>query len=265
MESRQLRLDVKTVIDEAAGIVRIVENGREVSVHPLSSPEGFAELSRLWLKSGWYVKHSYSFTWLGRPIIQLPEDLIRIQEVIYRTRPQIIIETGVAHGGSLIFYASLLRLLGGGRVIGIDIEVRPHNRAAIEAHELQPYITLIEGNSITPPIIDRVRAEVKEGQRVLVVLDSKHTKDHVLAELEAYAPLVSVGSYAIATDGIKELVAGGPRTENDWTWDNPKAAAEAFVARNSDFVIEEPSFLFNEGRVDRWITQWSGGFVKRIR
>ena len=257
--------DVKMVIDEAAGIIRTVQDGRDLSVQSLSSPEAFAELSRLWLKSGWYVKHSYSFTWLGRPIIQLPEDLIRIQEVIYQTRPQIIIETGIAHGGSLIFYASLLKLLGGGRVIGIDIDIRSHNRAAIEAHELYPYITLIEGSSIAPPIIDRVQGEVKDGERVLVVLDSNHTKDHVLAELEAYAPLVSVGSYAIATDGIKELVAGGPRTENNWAWDHPKAAAEAFVARNSNFVIEEPPFMFNEGRVDRWITQWSGGFVKRIR
>jgi cephalosporin hydroxylase len=253
------------VIDEADAVLRIVENGRELSVHPLSSPEAFSEISRVWLKSGWYAKHMYSFTSLGRPIIQLPEDLVRMQEVIYQVRPEIIIETGVAHGGSLMFYASLLKLIGGGRVIGIDVEIRPHNRSAIETHELAPMITLIEGSSIAPGTIDEVRAQVAPGKRVLVVLDSNHTRSHVLAELEAYAPMVSVGSYAVATDGVKELVAGGPRTEPDWAWDHPKAAAEAFVARNPDFVIEEPKFRFNEGEVDRWISHWSGGFVKRIR
>src|SRR5205085_10553510 len=115
-----------------------------------------------------------------------------------------------------------------------------------------------------PEVVEQVRARVAPGKRVLVVLDSNHSKRHVLAELEAYAPLVSVGSYAIATDGIKELVAGGPRTEPDWAWDHPKAAAEAFVARHPEFVIEEPRFRFNEGAVDRWTGHWPGGFVKRI-
>src|ERR1700682_3929200 len=116
------------VIDEANGVLRIVEGDCDLRVHPLSSAEAFSEISRVWLKSGWYAKHVYSFTWLGRPIIQLPEDLIRIQEVIYRIRPELIIETGIAHGGSLVFYASLLKLLGEGRVIGVDVEIRPHNR-----------------------------------------------------------------------------------------------------------------------------------------
>jgi cephalosporin hydroxylase len=252
------------VIDEANGLLKIVENDRVLRTHSLSSAEAFAEISRVWLKSGWYAKHVYSFTWLGRPIIQLPEDLVRIQEVIYRVRPELIIETGIAHGGSLVFYASLLKLLGEGRVIGVDVEIRPHNRLAIEAHELFPLITLVEGSSTAPVVVDQVRALAASAKRVLVILDSNHTKDHVLAELEAYAPLVSVGSYAIATDGIKKLVAGGSRTEPDWTWNHPKAAAEAFVARHPDFVIEEPEFSFNEGQVDRWVSHWSGGFVKRI-
>jgi cephalosporin hydroxylase len=253
------------VIDEANGLLKIVENDRVLQTHSLSSAEAFGEISRVWLKSGWYAKHIYSFTWLGRPIIQLPEDLVRIQEVIYRIRPELIIETGIAHGGSLVFYASLLKLLGEGRVIGVDVEIRPHNRLAIEAHELFPLITLIEGSSTAPAVVDQVRALAASVNRVLVILDDNHTKDHVLAELEAYAPLVSVGSYAVATDGIKELVAGGPRTQPEWGWDHPKAAAEAFVERNPDFVIEEPGFRFNEGIVDRWVSHWSGGFVKRIR
>jgi len=253
------------IIDDTANVVRVVEDGREKAAYPLWSAEAFAQLSRLWLKSGWYVKYTYSFTWLGRPIFQLPEDLIRIQEVIYKIRPDLIIETGVAHGGSLIFYASLLRLMGGGRVLGIDAEFRPANRAAIESHELSSQITLIEGSSISPVVFNQVQAHVRRGERVLVILDSDHTKKHVLAELQCYAPLVSVGSYVIAADGIKELVAGGPRTDPDWSWNHPRAAAEAFVAQNPDFVIDEPRFEFNEGQVDHWISQWSGGFVKRVR
>lgn len=253
-------------IDEENDLLEVIRTNGVRSAHKLSSREAFLELSRLWLKTGWYAKYSYSFTWLGRPIIQLPEDMVRIQEVIYHLRPQAIIETGVAHGGSLIFYASLMKLLGGhGRVIGIDIEIRPHNRAAIESHELSPYISLIEGSSIEPSVVDRVRDLVKTYDRVLVILDSNHDKDHVLAELRAYTPLVSVGSYAIATDGIKELVAGGPRTGPDWSWNHPRAAAEQFVVENPDFSIEEPRFAFNEGLVDGWISQWTGGFVKRLR
>jgi cephalosporin hydroxylase len=147
----------------------------------------------------------------------------------------------------------------------VDIEIRPHNRVAIERHELYPHISLIEGSSTDPTIVERVRNEVRHCERVLVMLDSNHDKDYVRAELEAYAPLVSVGSYAIAADGIKELVAGGPHTGPDWSWNHPRAAAEEFVASNSDFIIDEPVFGFNEGRVDRWISQWSGGFVKRVR
>jgi cephalosporin hydroxylase len=253
------------LIDEEAGSLTVTAQDGTANQHALSSPEAFAELSRLWLKSGWYNKHVYSFTWLGRPVIQLPEDLLRVQELIWQLRPTLIIETGIAHGGSLIFYASVLRLLGGGRVIGIDVDIRAHHRAAIEAHDLSPAIMLIEGSSTAPDVVDRVRREVGPNDRVLAILDSNHSKDHVLAELAAYAPLVSVGSYAIATDGIKELVAGGPRTEPDWSWNHPKAAAEAFVAANPAFIIEEPRLLFNEGSVSGWISHWPGGFVKRLR
>jgi cephalosporin hydroxylase len=190
---------------------------------------------------------------------------VRVQEIIHRVRPQVIIETGVAHGGSLIFYASLLKLLGEGRVIGIDVTIRPHNRAAIEAHELAPLITLIEGGSTAPAVVDRVRQEVKSIERVLVILDSNHSRGHVLAELEAYAPLVSPGSYAIATDGFTEVLADDSGCSPEWAWDNPKTAAAEFVASNRDFVLEEPGPRFNEGAVNQWVGYWSGGFVKRLR
>ncbi len=233
------------------------------TTYPFTSPEAFAIISTIWLRLGWDTKYVYSFTWLGRPIIQLPEDMVRIQEVIYTMKPDVIIETGVAHGGSLIFYASLCKVIGKGRVVGIDIEIRPHNRLAIEGHELASYITLIEGSSIAPEIVYRVHANVGQREKVLVLLDSCHTKQHVLAELAAYAPLVSVGSYIVVTDGIMEQVVGAPRTKPDWTWNNPRQAALEFVATHDNFAIEEPAFAFNEGIVRDRITYWPNAFIKR--
>jgi cephalosporin hydroxylase len=243
--------------------IAIVNHG-ERKVVSIGSPEGFKLLSQLWLRSGWDTKYVYSFTWLGRPVIQLPEDLIRIQEVIYRVQPDVIIETGVAHGGSLVFYATLCKAMEKGRVIGVDIEIRPHNRQAIESHPLFPFITLIEGNSIDPLVVDEVKTLVQPGESVLVMLDSCHTKAHVLAELEAYAPLVNVGSYIVAADGIMEQLVGAPRTQPDWSWNNPRQAALEFVSRHPEFVIDELAFPFNEGSVVERVTYWPNGFIKRI-
>lgn len=230
----------------------------------IGTPEAFRILSKLWLRSGWDTKYVYSFTWLGRPIIQLPEDLIRLQEVIYRVKPDVIIETGVAHGGSLIFHASLCKVMGKGRVIGVDVEVRPQNRSAIESHELFSYITLIEGDSIDPSIVERVKAQVKPGETVMLLLDSNHSKAHVLGELNAYAALVTQGSYVVAMDGIMEEVVGAPRTYPDWTWNNPRQAALEFVATHPEFEIEEPMFLFNEGYIAERVTYWPSAFLKRV-
>jgi cephalosporin hydroxylase len=233
--------------------------------YPIGSSEAFSIISRAWLRSGWDSKYVYSFTWLGRPIIQLPDDMLRVQEVIYTIKPDVIIETGVAHGGSLVFYAGLCKVIGKGRVIGIDIEIRPHNRQAIETHMLKPYITLIEGSSVDLQIVSQVKSLVQPGETVLIMLDSCHTKEHVLAELQAYTPLVSVGSYIIAADGIMEQVMGAPRTQIDWSWNNPKQAAMEFVRNNPDFIIEEPSFQFNEGAITERVTYWPSGFIKRIK
>ena len=231
----------------------------------LGTPEAFEIVSEAWLRCGWDNKYVYSFAWLGRPIIQLPEDLIRIQEVIYSVQPDVVIETGVAHGGSLIFYASLCKAMDRGRVIGIDVEIRDHNRRAIETHSLYPLITLIEGSSIESKVVGEVGAQLRPGERVMVLLDSCHTKEHVLAELYAYAPFVSVGSYIVAMDGIMERVVGAPRTQADWSWNNPGQAALDFVKSNRDFVIEEPGFSFNEGNISTRVTYWPGGFIKRTR
>jgi cephalosporin hydroxylase len=241
-----------------------IEEGGQTTTYNLDTPEAFALISRLWLRAGWDSKHVYSFTWMGRPIIQLPEDVLRIQELIYSIKPDVIVETGVAHGGSLVFYASLCKIMEKGRVIGVDVEIRPHNRKAIEAHQLFPLITLIEGDSIDEAIVNEVKSLIRPGERVLVLLDSRHTKDHVLAELEAYSPLVDVGSYIVAMDGIMEQLAGAPRTQPDWTWNNPKRAVLEFVESNADFFVEEPSFLFNEGNVTARVTYWPCGFIKRV-
>ena len=221
-------------------------------------------MSEAWLRVGWDNKHVYSFTWMGRPIIQLPEDMVRLQETIYQVKPDVIIETGIAHGGSLVFYASLLKAMGRGRVIGVDIEIRPHNRAALEAHELFSLITLVEGSSISQETIERVKALIEPNERVMVFLDSCHTKDHVLAELRAYSPLVTKGSYIVAMDGIMGNLVGAPRTQPDWSWNNPKTAAKEFVENNSEFVLEEPEFVFNEGSVKERVTYWPGGFIRRL-
>jgi cephalosporin hydroxylase len=249
---------------DAAEKQLIQEAGEERHVFPLYSPEAFQILSRYWLEVGWAQKYSYSFSWLGRPIVQLPEDILRVQEVIHRVRPDVIIETGVAHGGSLILYASLCKALDRGRVIGIDIDIRPHNRAAIEAHPLAGYITLLEGSSIDEKIVDRVRAQVQPGDTVLVLLDSCHTKAHVLAELQAYGPLVSQGSYLVATDGIMADLAGAPGTRAEWAWDNPQQAALQFARERTDFVLEEPPFPFNDSAITQRVTYWPSAFLKRV-
>lgn len=244
------------------------ENGlviAEGKSYKFESPEAFKLISDLWIRVGWDTKYVYSFAWMGRPIIQLPEDMVRTQEVIFNIKPDVIIETGVAHGGSLIFYASLCKAMEKGRVVGIDIEIRPHNRKAIEEHFLFPYISLIEGSSIDNKIVEEVKTHVKPNETVMVLLDSNHTYDHVLAELRAYSNMVSVGSYIVATDGIMEFVAGAPRSNPDWPVNNPKKAAEKFVQENPNFIIEEPAFPFNEGLVKERVTYWPSAFIKRIK
>lgn len=251
-------------VDFVEGTVRVESDGDSKTVG-IGTPEGFSAISRAWLRSGWDTKYMYSFTWLGRPIIQLPEDMVRTQEVLFAVKPDVIVETGIAHGGSLIYYASLCKAMDRGRVVGVDIEIRPHNRAAIEAHPLFPGITLLEGDSVAPQTLDRVKALVKPGETVLVLLDSCHTKAHVLKELEAYAPLVTTGSYLVATDGIMGDLQGAPRTEPDWTWNNPREAALEFAAAHPEFLLEEPPFPFNEGDVTERITCWPGAFLRRVR
>ena len=251
-------------IDTENAEVSITEKNRE-RIFPFQSQEAFQVVSDAWLRVGWDTKYVYTFTWFGRPIIQLPEDMFRIQEVIYQVKPDVIIETGIAHGGSLVFYASLCKSMNHGKVIGIDVEIRSHNRKAIEEHELFEYIKLFEGNSTDPKVVDSVISKVKPDENVIVILDSDHTKQHVLDELHAYAGIVSVDSYIVACDGIMGNLFGAPRSNNDWSWNNPRAAAEEFIKSNDDFIIEEPEMLFNESIITERVTYWPQAFIKRIR
>lgn len=253
----------KIVIDMDANTVS-QDNGNGVLTYNFSSPEAFDLISKIWLRCGWDVKYAYSFTWLGRPIIQLPEDMIRVQEIVSHVNPDIIIETGIAHGGSLVFYATILKALGKGKIVGVDIEIRKHNREALEKHEMASYLTLIEGDSTSDSTLEKVRNEIKKDDIVLVILDSCHTKEHVAKELEKYAPLVSLGSYIVATDGVMKEFAGAPRSEKDWSWNNPQSAIFEFLEKNKSFILDKPKFPFNEGSVTEPITYWPNAYLKRI-
>jgi len=254
---------MKLIIDTDKNTL-LVEDAQGKKELSLNTKEGFAALSQVWLKSGWITKHIYTFTWLGRPIIQLPEDLIRLQEVIYQLKPDVIIETGVAHGGGLIFYASLCKVIGKGRVIGVDIEIRPHNRKAIEEHELFSYITLLEGSSINLDIVKQVESNIQPDDTVLILLDSNHSKDHVLAELNAYAEFVTPGSYIVATDGIMQDLVGAPRSQPDWGTNNPQTAVKEFLQSHPEFILEPPPWLFNESEeLSENITHWPNAWLKR--
>jgi cephalosporin hydroxylase len=254
---------MKLTIDTDRGQL-IEEDSAGQRVWPLYSPEAFDLISDHWLRVGWNQKYSYTFSWFGRPIIQMPEDMVRSQEVIYRLRPDVIVETGVAHGGSLVFYASLCKAMGRGRVVGIDIEIRPQNRREIEAHELADWITLVEGSSTDPAVVEHVKSLIEPSESVLVILDSCHTKAHVAAELEAYSNLVTADSYIVATDGIMRDLADVPRGQPDWSCDHPAAAAEEFVLAHPEFVLEQPAWAFNESQLTRNVTHWPNAWCRRL-
>src|SRR3989344_1387434 len=182
-------------------------------------------------------KYSYFFSWLGRPIIQMPEDVVVMQEIIWKTRPDLIIETGIAHGGSLIFYASILELLGKGKVLGIDIDIRKHNRKEIEKHRMFKRIKMIEGSSIDADTIKKVISIAKKYKKILVCLDSNHTHDHVLKELDLYAPFVSAGSYLVAFDTAIEYTSGSFYENAFKKGDNPAIAVADFLKNNKNFIV----------------------------
>lgn len=226
--------------------VRQIENIRK--------DEAFNKLSREWTISSAEKRYFYNFDWLGRPIIQYPQDIVAIQEIIWRTKPDLIIETGIAHGGSLALSASMLALLdlSEGKnfqaqdspqfrrmVLGIDIDIRPHNRVALERHPLAPWMELLEGSSTSQEIVERVRDRAKSFPKVMVLLDSMHTHDHVLAELEAYGDLVSRGNYLVVFDTFVEDLPADFYPDRPWgVGDNPRTALNQWLESHGDFEVD---------------------------
>lgn len=230
--------------------------------------------ARAFMHASTQPKYSYNFSALGRPIIQYPQDMVAIQEMIWRIKPDLVIETGIAHGGSLILSASMLALLDycdaveagktldpnapRRRVLGIDIDIRAHNRAAIEMHPMAHRIDMIQGSSITPEVIAEVGKRAAQFQRIMVFLDSNHTHEHVLAELEAYAPLVSPGSYCVVFDTVIENLPAGMYPDRPWdVGNNPKTAVREFLSRNPDFEVDE------DMDAKLLITVAPGGYLRR--
>jgi cephalosporin hydroxylase len=230
---------------------------------PLYSPEAYEAISREWMRVGWSLGSYYTFSWAGQPVLQLPEDMVRLQEVVYDLQPEVIIETGVCFGGSLLFHATLCEAIGKGRIIGVDIRIPEETRSAVEANRLAHRITMIEGDSAAPETIAKVR-ELAGGQGpILVILDSDHSRVHVLRELEAYAPLVTPGSCIIAEDGIMHDLADVPGGYPEWTDDNPTSAAHIFIDSHPEFEMREPKWKFNRGELRKNVTYWPDGWLWR--
>lgn len=206
----------------------------------MAGDESLRALTREWFTAATRYEYSYHFTWLGRPIIQFPQDIVALQEIIWRVRPDLIVETGVARGGSLIFSASMLEILGGDRtVVGVDIDIREHNRAAIENHAMFKRIRLVQGSSVDAEVFDKVKALAEGKQRVLVLLDSNHTHEHVLRELELYSPLVTKDSYLVVFDTIIEDMPEDFYPDRPWgRGNNPKTAVWEFLRGNERFEID---------------------------
>jgi cephalosporin hydroxylase len=232
-------------------------NGREKTTVDLYSREGLELLGNLWIKVAAEHRLMYDVTWLGRPVIQFPTDITVIQELLWELKPDLVIETGVAHGGSLILSASILELIGNGKVIGIDLEIRPHNRAAIEAHPLKKRIELIEGSSTAPDSFAAARAAAARAKTVVVFLDSNHSEAHVLKELELYGQLVTPGSYLVAHDGAQAWVWDTPRGKREWKDDHPLGAIHKFIASHPEYSIDPIRTRFG-------ITSSPDGFLRKM-
>lgn len=228
-------------------------------VRALRESSALKARSREFMRESIDARYSYNFSWMGRPIIQYPQDMIAMQEILWDVRPDLIVETGIAHGGSLVYYASLCELMGHGEVLGIDIDIRAHNREAIESHPMFKRISLLQGSSTDPAIAQQVVTQTA-GKRVLVVLDSNHTHDHVLAELEIYAPLVSVGSYCVVFDTVVEDLPPGLYPDRPWdVGNNPKTAVHEFLQRDDRFEIDRDI----EAKIQ--ITVAPDGYLRRVR
>ena len=249
---------------------------RSEQIQKLGENEAIAELTNSWMNAANQLKYSYHYEWQGRPIIQYPQDIVAMQELIWEVKPDLIIETGIAHGGSLVFSASMLALLdisdaiesGSSlnpgktkrKVLGIDIDIRPHNREAIEAHPMSSRIDMIQGSSIECNVIDQVKDIATSYERVMVCLDSNHTHDHVLAELKAYAPLTSVSSYCVVFDTIIEDMPTNMFLNRPWSrGNNPKTAVWEYLKSHPEFKVDKKI------QHKLLLTVAPDGYLKRIK
>jgi cephalosporin hydroxylase len=247
-----------------------------IEIKEMSIDQTLSKMTMDWISAANKLKYSYHFEWMDRPIIQYPQDMVAMQELIWKIKPDLIIETGIAHGGSLIMSASMLALLdmceaiesgtvldpkkSKRKVLGLDIDIRQHNQEAIESHPMSSRIQMIRGSSIEPEIIEQAKSVAKNYQRVLVCLDSNHTHDHVLAELEAYAPLTSVGSYCVVFDTIIEDMPKATFPDRPWSpGNNPKTAVREYLKTNPEFEIDKQ--IHNK----LLITVAPDGYLKRIK
>lgn len=253
---------MKLTIDTVSRVLSAEDRGASREF-PLYSREAFELVSREWVRIGWGVHYYFTMTWLGQPILQLPEDLVRLQEVLNTLRPDVILETGVYSGGSLLFHATVCEALGKGRVIGIDVRIPDPVRESLTRHRLAPRISLIEGDSISPEVVESVRSLIRPEDKVLVILDSDHSRRHVERELEVWAPFVTPGSCIIATDGIMRDLSDVPGGQSGWVQDNPSAAAGAFLAAHPEFELRQPAWPFNESELRQNITYWPDGWLWR--
>jgi len=234
---------------------------RSKAIEKMSKDEELKRKSLDWMLYADKYKFTYNFTWLGRPIIKFPNDIVVMQEIIWDVKSDLIIETGIAHGGGIIFSASMLELIGGdGQVVGVDIDIRKHNKREIERHPMYKRIIMLEGDSVSEEIVSKIRKIAKSKKRVMVILDSNHTHKHVLKELELYAPLVTVGSYLVLPDTFIEYFPKGYYSNRPWdVGNNPLTALREFLSKNNNFVIDKE-------KVNKsMITEAFDGYLKRIK
>lgn len=241
--------------------IKEFQEERKLEMQRMAQDRDLKEKSHDWLLKASSYKYGYNFSWLGRPIIQLPADIMALQEIIWEVKPELIIETGVAHGGSIIFSASMLELVGGeGQVVGIDIDIRSHNRKEIESHPMAKRIVLLEGSSDDLKIIQQVEELAKGKSRVMVLLDSNHTHEHVLRELELYSRFVSLDSYLVVFDTLVEHFPDESFTDRPWgVGNNPWTAVQDFLSQNKNFVVDE----ILESKL--LLSSCPGGYLKRIK
>ena len=225
-----------TVMNE----IKKFENEVELNIKKLGEDKNLKGLSNIWLKESAEHKYSYNFRWMGRPIIQYPQDIMAMQEIIWKVKPDLIIETGIAHGGSLIFYASILELIGKGEILGIDIDIREYNRVEIESHSMYKRITMLEGSSTDESVVDKVKSFAKGKNKIMVILDSNHIYEHVKKELQMYSSLVLKDSYLVVFDTVIDDMPDEISSDRPWgQGNNPKTAVMEFLKENDRFTIDK--------------------------